>query len=100
MQRWYVNTRPTQHTVNQITEICASECVVMRLVMWEPQRNWCEAWEILLRDRLEITAQQRLLVELILADCVCEVNSTCTRTVEEDYQLHSINNLNTQGIDT
>ena len=67
MQRWYVNTKPTQQMIDQITEICASECVVMRLVMWEPQRNWCEAWEVVLRGRLTITAQQRLLVDMILA---------------------------------
>lgn len=86
MQRWYVNTRPTQHTVNQITEICASECAVMRLVMWDPQRNWCEAWEILLKDRLTITAQQRLLVDLILANCVCEVNGIRSRTPVDEPQ--------------
>jgi len=86
MQRWYVNTRPTQHTVNQITEICASECVVMRLVMWEPQRNWCEAWEILLKDRLEITAQQRLLVDMILAHSLCEVNGIRSRTPVDKHQ--------------
>lgn len=86
MQRWYVNTRPTQTTVNQITEICASECAVMRLVMWDPQRNWCEAWEILLRDRLEITAQQRLLVNLILANHLCEVNGIRSRTPVDEHQ--------------
>ena len=86
MQRWYVNTRPTQTTVNQITEICASECVVMRLIYWDPPSQWCEAWEVVLRDRLEITAQQRLLVDVILAHSLCEVNSTPTRIVEEAYK--------------
>ena len=86
MQRWYVNTKPTQTTVDQITEICASECVVMRLVMWEPQRNWCEAWEILLRDRLTITAQQRLLVDVILAHSLCEVNGIRSRTPAVEHQ--------------
>ena len=52
----------------------------MRVVMWDPQRNWSEAWEVVLKDRRTIAPQQRLLVDLILADHLCEVNAVRSRT--------------------
>lgn len=85
MTRWYVNQLPTRTLVKQIELVCASDAMVMELICWNPQRNWYRAWEILLKDRLCCTEEQMMLVTVLLADQLCEVDIR-TRTPVDEHQ--------------